>query len=116
VRQIHPVAASVFKDSYLVEFLDLPAAHLESDLQRGLLAQLKQFLLELRRDFCLIGSEYPLQVGKQDFALDLLFLHLSLINLRLASDKADELTIKKLTRGNPTMAAKFVELPGNTPN
>ena len=75
VTQTHPGAASIFKDSYLVEFLDLPAAHLESDLQRGLLARLKQFLLELGRDFCFIGSEYPLQVGKQDFALDLLFFH-----------------------------------------
>ena len=75
VRQIHPNAASVFKDSYLVEFLDLPAAHLENDLQRGLLAQLRQFLLELGRDFCFVGSEYPLQVGGQDFALDLLFFH-----------------------------------------
>lgn len=75
VRQIHPDAASVFKDSYLVEFLDLPAAHLESELQRGLLAQLRQFLLELGRDFCFVGSEYPLQVGQRDFALDLLFFH-----------------------------------------
>ena len=75
VRQTHPGAASIFKDSYLVEFLDLPAAHLESDLQRGLISQLKQFLLELGRDFCFIGSEYPLQVGQQDFALDLLFFH-----------------------------------------
>ncbi|MBS0345889.1 MAG: DUF1016 family protein [Proteobacteria bacterium] len=75
VTQTHPDAGSVFKDSYLVEFLDLPAAHLESDLHRGLLAQLRQFLLELGRDFCFVGSEYPLQVGKQDFALDLLFFH-----------------------------------------
>ncbi len=75
VTQTHPDAGSVFKDSYLVEFLDLPTAHLESDLHRGLLARLKQFLLELGRDFCFIGSEYPLQVGKQDFALDLLFFH-----------------------------------------
>jgi hypothetical protein len=42
-------------------------------------------------------------------------LHKSANNLRLANDKADDLTIKKLTRGNPTMAAKFAELPGNTP-
>lgn len=81
VTQSHPGAASVFKDSYLVEFLDLPAAHLESDLQHGLLAQLKQFLLELGRDFCFIGSEYPLQVGKQDFSLDLLFFHRGLNSL-----------------------------------
>ena len=75
VREIHPDAASVFKDSYLVEFLDLPANHLESDLQRGLLVQLRQFLLELGRDFCFVGSEFPLQVGGQDLALDLLFFH-----------------------------------------
>lgn len=37
-------------------------------------------------------------------------------NLRLADDKANELTIKKLPRGNPTMAAKFAELPGNPPD
>ena len=75
VTQIHPDAQNIFKDSYLVEFLDLPAAHLEGDLQRGLLSQLKQFLLELGRDFCFVGNEYPLQVGKQDFALDLLLFH-----------------------------------------
>jgi hypothetical protein len=43
-------------------------------------------------------------------------LHKSANNLRLANDKADDLTIKKLTRGNPTMAAKFAELAGNTPD
>jgi hypothetical protein len=43
-------------------------------------------------------------------------LHKSANNLRLANDKADDLTIKKLTRGNPTMAAKFAELSGNTPD
>jgi predicted nuclease of restriction endonuclease-like (RecB) superfamily len=62
VAQIHPGAASVFKDSYLVEFLDLPAKHLESDLQRGLLAQLRQFLLELGRDFFFVGSEYASRI------------------------------------------------------
>ena len=41
-------------------------------------------------------------------------LHKSANNLRLANDKADDLTIKKLTRGNPTMAAKFEELPEST--
>jgi len=72
VTQMHPDALSVFKDSYLVEFLDLPQGHLEADLHQGLLQQLKQFLIELGRDFCFVGSEYPLQVGGRDFALDLL--------------------------------------------
>ena len=74
-RQTHPEALGVFKDSYLVEFLDLPAGHAESELHRGLLHRLKGFLIELGRYFCFVGSEYPLQVGKRDFALDLLFFH-----------------------------------------
>ena len=75
VRQTHSEALSVFKDAYLVEFLDLPAEHAESDLHRGLLRKLKDFLIELGRDFCFAGSEFPVQVGGRDFALDLLFFH-----------------------------------------
>jgi predicted nuclease of restriction endonuclease-like (RecB) superfamily len=75
VSQTHPDALSVFKDSYLVEFLDLPQSHLEADLHQGLLRQLRHFLIELGRDFCFVGSEFPLQVGGRDFALDLLFFH-----------------------------------------
>jgi predicted nuclease of restriction endonuclease-like (RecB) superfamily len=75
VRQIHPDALSVFKDSYLLEFLGLPDGHDESDLHKGLLNKLKEFLIELGRDFCFVGSEFPVQVGKRDFALDLLFFH-----------------------------------------
>ncbi len=75
LRQSYPEAINVFKDSYLVDFLGLPEGHNESDLHQGLLAKLKQFLLELGRDFCFVGSEYPVQVGNRDFALDLLFFH-----------------------------------------
>lgn len=75
VNQLHPTAESIFKDSYLVEFLSLPTPHSESDLHKGLIQNLRKFLTELGRDFCFIGSEHPIQVGKQDFALDLLFFH-----------------------------------------
>jgi RecB family endonuclease NucS len=75
VRQTYPEALGIFKDSYMVEFLDLPHGHAEADLHRGLLHRLKDFLIELGRDFCFVGSEYPLQVGGRDFALDLLFFH-----------------------------------------
>ncbi len=76
MRHIHGDAiGSVLKDAYFVEFLDLPTAHTEGDLHRGLLARLKEFLVELGRDFCFVGSEYPVQVGGRDFALDLLFFH-----------------------------------------
>jgi predicted nuclease of restriction endonuclease-like (RecB) superfamily len=75
LRQSRPEALGVFKDSYLVEFLDLAKAHGEADLHHGLLAHLKDFLLELGRDFCFVGTEYPVQVGGRDFALDLLLFH-----------------------------------------
>lgn len=81
LSQMHPEAASLFKDSYLLEFLDLPRDHLEMDLHRGLLLRLKDFLIELGRDFCFVGSEYPVQVGGRDFALDLLFFHRGLNSL-----------------------------------
>ncbi|EIJ37021.1 PDDEXK nuclease domain-containing protein, partial [Thiothrix nivea] len=75
VTQTHPQATDVFKDAYILEFLGLPDAYHEADLHRGLLHKLRDFLIELGRDFCFIGSEYPLQVGGRDFALDLLFFH-----------------------------------------
>ena len=80
-RQIHPDVAGIFKDSYVVEFLGLPTGHAEADLHQSLLARLKDFLIELGRDFCFVGSEYPLQVGGRDFALDLLFFHRGLNSL-----------------------------------
>jgi predicted nuclease of restriction endonuclease-like (RecB) superfamily len=75
VRQMYPEAQSIFKDAYTVEFLGLPQDHTENDLHRGLLNRMKEFLLELGRDFCFVGSEFPVQVGGRDFALDLLFFH-----------------------------------------
>jgi predicted nuclease of restriction endonuclease-like (RecB) superfamily len=78
VTELHPDAAAIFKDTYLVEFVDLPPRHSEADLQRALVEQLKQFLLELGRDFCFVGSRYPLQVGGRDFELDLLFFNRAL--------------------------------------
>ena len=75
LTQMQPQALSVFKDAYMVEFLGLPEGHDEADLHSGLLARLKAFLVELGRDFCFVGSEFPLQVGGRDFALDLLFFH-----------------------------------------
>ena len=75
LRQMQPEAHEVLKDTYLLEFLDLPSDHAESDLQRALVARLRDFLVELGRDFCFVGAQFPLQVGDRDFALDLLFFH-----------------------------------------
>ena len=72
---MHPGADAVFRDAYVVEFLDLREGHREADLHRGLVVNLRRFMADLGRDFCFIGSEIVLQVGGKDFVLDLLFFH-----------------------------------------
>jgi hypothetical protein len=74
-------ALSVFKDAYMLEFLDLPLDHAENYRHRALLLKLKEFLIELSRYFRFVYSEYPVQVGDRDFALDLLFFHRGLKSL-----------------------------------
>lgn len=78
VAQIHPTAVDEFKSAYSLEFLGLAQDHSESDLHGALLGNLGRFINELGRDFCFVGSEYPVQVGNQDFAIDLVFFHRSL--------------------------------------
>lgn len=75
LRESHPTAGEVFRDAYFFEFLGLPHPHSERDLHLNLVQNLGRFITELGRDFCFVGSEYPLQVGGKDFALDLLFFH-----------------------------------------
>lgn len=75
LRELQPLAAEFFKDVYTLEFLGLPPEHSEADLHGALLRNLGRFITELGRDFCFVGSEYPIQVGGEDYALDLLFFH-----------------------------------------
>lgn len=75
VTEIHPEAESLFKDSYLIDFLHLSESYSEADLERALIERLKDFLIELGRDFCFVGSQFAVQVGGRDFAIDLLFFH-----------------------------------------
>ena len=90
VARTHPAAGDVFRDSYVVDFLGLPDGHSEADLHRGLLRKLRDFLIELGRDFCFVESEYPLQVGGRDFAIDLLFFHRGLNCLCAIELKVDQ--------------------------
>jgi predicted nuclease of restriction endonuclease-like (RecB) superfamily len=72
------LAQQILKDPYVFDFLTLgPEAH-ERDLEKGLLAHVRDFLLELGVGFALVGSQYHLEVGGEDFYLDLLFYHLKL--------------------------------------
>lgn len=72
------LARQLLKDPYAFDFLTLGEDVVERDLERGLLDHIRQFLLELGVGFAFVGSQYHLEVGGQDFYLDLLFYHLRL--------------------------------------
>lgn len=72
------LAQQLLKDPYNFDFLTLAQEAQERDLERGLLAHVQQFLLELGVGFALVGSQVPLEVGGEDFRIDLLFYHLKL--------------------------------------
>ncbi len=73
-----PSKQNPFLDSYVVEFLDLPNAFHENDFRKALVKGMRNFILELGKDFTFIGEEYPIQVGGEDYRIDLLFFHRSL--------------------------------------
>jgi predicted nuclease of restriction endonuclease-like (RecB) superfamily len=75
LRELPQDVTNVFKDTYTFEFLNLPQTFSEKDLKKGLIKQLKKFVLELGNDFVFMGEEYRLQVGNKDFYVDLLFYH-----------------------------------------
>lgn len=67
-----------FLDQYVVKFLDLPDVFHENDFRKALVKGMRDFILELGKDFTFIGEEYPIQVGGEDYRIDLLFFHRSL--------------------------------------
>lgn len=75
LKDVVPDITQHFKDNYVFEFLNLPEPFTETDLQKGLLKRMKNFLLELGKDFLFIDEEYRLEVGNRDFKADLLFFH-----------------------------------------
>lgn len=67
-----------FLDQYVVEFLDLPDAFHENDFRKALVKGMRDFILELGKYFTFVGEEYLVQVGGEDYRIDLLFFHRSL--------------------------------------
>ena len=67
-----------FLDSYVVEFLNLPEKFHENDFRKALVEGMRDFILELGKDFTFVGEEYAIQVGNEDYRIDLLFFHRTL--------------------------------------
>ncbi len=90
LRVLQPDISNTFKDSYVFEFLGKPEIENEKELRKGLVKQMKNFILELGKDFLFVGEEYRVQVGNSDFYIDLLFYHRGLqclVAFELKDDK-----------------------------
>lgn len=118
VRENKNDLTDAFKDSYVFEFLNLPEPYNERDLQRGLVKQMKDFILELGKDFLFIGEEYKLQVGNSDFFIDLLFYHRGLQCLVAFELKADKFKPDHLGQLNFYLEAldRDVKKPNENPS
>jgi predicted nuclease of restriction endonuclease-like (RecB) superfamily len=99
LKEIHPEIMGLFKDSYIVEFLNLPEDHNESELKKALISRMKQFVLELGKDYLFVGQEFKVQTGNRDFFIDLVFYHRGLqclVAFELKTDRFEPEHIGKL--------------------
>lgn len=88
------LARQMLKDPYSFEFLTISDEAAERELERGLVERIRDFLLELGTGFSFVGSQYYLNIGGEDFYLDLLFYHLELrcfviIDLKMGDFRAE---------------------------
>lgn len=75
IEESRTATRNIFLDYYVLDFLDVPEATSERDLQKSIVRNMKDFILEIGKDFTFIGEEYRIQVGKHDYFIDLLFYH-----------------------------------------
>ena len=73
--ETHKRTRNVFRDNYVLEFLDVAEPFEEKDLRKSIIRNLINFILEIGKDFTFVGEEYRIQVEKHDYYLDLLFYH-----------------------------------------
>ena len=70
IEESRRATGNVFLDNYVLDFLDVPETVSERDLQKSIIRNLKDFILEIGKDFTFIGEEYRVQVGKHDYYID----------------------------------------------
>ena len=72
---------TALRDSYVLEFLDIPETHKEKVLRKAIVANIRDFILEFGKDFTFVGDEFRVQVGNKDFHIDLVLFHRELLCL-----------------------------------
>ena len=93
------MAQQSFKDPYIFDFIGATAPRLEHELEQKLMDHIQKFLLELGQGFAFVGRQVHLELGGEDFFLDLLFYHLKLrcyVVIELKAGKFDAGYISKL--------------------
>ena len=110
--------SNVFLDTYTLEFLDVPEVANEKDLQKSIVQNLKNFILEIGKDFSFVGEEYRLQVGGHDYYIDLLFYHRGLSCLVAFELKIDEFKPEYVGKMNLYLEAldRDVKKPNENPS
>ncbi|WP_343606260.1 PDDEXK nuclease domain-containing protein [Fluviicola sp.] len=117
-REMENNIASAFRDSYIFEFLNLSEPYSEMDLQQNLIKKMKDFIVELGKDFLFVGEQYRVQVGMSDFFIDLLFFHRGLQCLVAFELKADRFRPEHLGQLNFYLEAldRDVKRPNENPS
>lgn len=113
--EAYPDAPIMFKDTLFVDFLGLPKKHSETKLRNGLIEHMKQFILELGKDFIFMDQEYRLNVGASTYKADLLFFHRglqALVAVELKKTKFHPKNLGQLEYAmnrcmSPTMIAEY---------
>ena len=90
LKVAYPDSPVMLKDQAFVDFLNLPAKHTEKRLRRGIVRNMKDFILSIGKDFLFVDQEYTLTVGGKNFHADLLFYHRALQCLVAVELKARE--------------------------
>ena len=116
VRELKGNVTNAFKDSYVFDLLNLSKEHSENELQKALLLQMKDFILELGKDFLFMGEEYRIQVGNSDFYIDLLFYHRELQCLVAFELKTDKFKPEHLGQLNFYLEALDRDIKKSTEN
>lgn len=107
---------NLFMDSYVLEFLDAPKIGNEREFQKSILENLKNFILEIGKDFSFIGNEYRVQVGNHDYYIDLLFYHRGLSCLVAFELKIGEFKPEYIGKMNLYLEALDREVKKQTEN
>ncbi len=109
---------NTIRDSYMLEFLNLPDSHREKDLHAAIITNMKKFILEFGKDFIFVGDEYRVEVGNNDYFIDLLFFHRELSCLVAIELKIDDFKPEYLGKMNFYLEAldRDVKKPHENPS